>query len=282
MTDQDTNTDDESDGEESNEKQLIAWLKATLVAYLARVRGAVSQSVGEIAPQLRGMFSNVHVPAGAVKPLLLAGVLLVAAIAVPAAPFGSGDAGPSVEPETGNTTVDVDDEAQSPTPDTSEPSGTADGSDSGDEQPTYRQVLTSRVEAPGTAPAAPKQVQTSAGSQTMAVKTGVVDGEPAIMLEDDRTHDGRWVAIDTSWFEQHLGQVPARAYIDHETNGSYSAPITVQGGSAAFYVEGFSSNTVTFDGELQVSAESATDGDTITYEAPNGGENLSVELTGVE
>ncbi|SMO92763.1 hypothetical protein SAMN06264867_1261, partial [Halorubrum cibi] len=31
-----------------------------------------------------------------------------------------------------------------------------------------------------------------------------------------------------------------------------------------------------------MSAESATDGDTITYEAPNGGENLSVELTGVE
>jgi len=31
----------------------------------------------------------------------------------------------------------------------------------------------------------------------MAVETAVVDGEPAIVLDDERTPDGRWVSIET-------------------------------------------------------------------------------------
>ncbi|WP_281195844.1 hypothetical protein, partial [Halorubrum sp. F4] len=279
MTNEDTKTDDENDGGEENETELLAWLKATLLAYVARVRAEFAKATDEIAPQLYGTLDRLHIPRSALKPLALAAVVLVAALVVPAAPFGGDPAPePTAEPEGGNTTV-------SPPADTPDSDSTDDGDDStsdeGDMATEYRQVVTTGPSSE-TAPAAPKQVMTSAGSQTMSVETGVVDGEPAIILEDDRTHDGRWVSIDTSWFEQHLGKVPANAYIDHETNGSYAAPIRVQGTSAAFYVEGFSSNTVTFDGELQVTADSATDGDTITYEAPNGGENLSVELTGVE
>jgi len=57
----------------------------------------------------------------------------------------------------------------------------------------------------------------------MAVETAVVDGEPAIVLDDDRTHDGRWVSIETAWLKDAIGEVPDAAYIDHEGN-EYAAP----------------------------------------------------------
>ena len=56
----------------------------------------------------------------------------------------------------------------------------------------------------------------------------------------------------------------------------------MRGDEAAFYVESFSTNTVTFDGVLSVSAGPAVDGDTISYDAPNGGDDLAIDLTGVE
>ena len=134
------------------------------------------------------------------------------------------------------------------------------------------------------APAPPDQVRASAGSQTMSVETAVVDGEPAIVLEDDRTHDGRWVSIDTAWFQEHVGEIPSAAYIAHEDGTEYAAPLNVRGDSAAFYVREFSTNTVTFDGEVRLSGSQAGDGSQFQYELANttGINDPAINLTGVE
>lgn len=266
----DTNSD-ESDGEQSDEKTLAtraklavlalwAWVKPRAQSAVERVRDEFAQATNELAPQLRGALSGVSVPKRALKPLALVVVLLFAAVALgPAAPFAS-DSGPidnGTEPVVGTTYEPVDDGE-------------------------YRNVVTSRLGSlTSDAPPAPNEVRTSAGSQTMSVETTMRDGEPAIVLEDDRTHEGRWVAIETSWFDEHVGEVPEAAYIEHENGGEYASPIETRGGEAAFYVQEFSTNTVTFSGEFTISA-TATDGDSFTYNATDGGDDLSINVTGVK
>lgn len=137
---------------------------------------------------------------------------------------------------------------------------------------TYTKLSTNSVPAP--------DVKASAGSQTMQVTVRKEDGEPVIDLTDDRTHKGRWVSLDTKWFKQTLGGVPEVAYIKHESGDEYASPITVRGGQAVFYVQGFSTNTVTFDGEFNITATPAADGDQFVYNASDGGENLAINVTG--
>ena len=127
-------------------------------------------------------------------------------------------------------------------------------------------------------------VYASAGSQTMRVETTTVGGDPALNLSDERTHDGRWVSVPTEWFNQTQGEVPAVARIAHEENGTYTEAIQVRGDSAAFYVRGFSTNTVTFGGELVIRDQPAVDGTRHTYQldSRDSVNDVSINLTGVE
>lgn len=126
-------------------------------------------------------------------------------------------------------------------------------------------------------------VHASAGTQTMRVETTTVDGEPALNLSDDRTHGGRWVSVPTEWFERTQGEVPSVARIAHEENGTYAEPIQVRGDSAAFYVRGFSTNTVTFGGELVIQDQPAINGTRHTYQldSRDSVDDLSINVTGV-
>ena len=266
-------TDDESDGEQNDKKALTtraklavlalwAWVKPRTKSAVDEARSQLAQASDEIAPQLRGAVDDLHVPRSALKPLGLAAVLLFAAVALgPAAPFAS-DSGPvdnGTEPVVGTTYEPVD-------------------------EGEYRQVVTSRIGSlTSDAPPAPNEVRSSAGSQTMSVETTVIDGEPAIVLDDDRTHSGRWVSIETAWFEDAIGEVPDAAYIEHEDHGKYAAPIEVRGGQAAFFVRGFSTNTVTFDGEVTLSGAEAGDGTEYQYElgSTEDVDDPSINLTGL-
>jgi len=268
-------THDESDGEESDEKTLTAraklavialwsWLKPRAMSALDEVGDQLEQARNEIAPQLRSV-SLPSVSSNAAKSLLLAGVLITAAVAMPADPFGGGE-----------TTVETQDPVQGETYEAEADAPTLNGA-------TLNSLPSSFADASADAPDPPDQVRASAGSQTMNVQTSVVDGEPAIVLEDDRTHDGRWVSIDTAWFEEQLGEVPNAAFITHETNGEYAAPLQVRGDSAAFYVREFSTNTVTFDGEVTLSGSQAGDGSQFEYDLndTSGIDDPSITLTGV-
>ncbi|ELZ30092.1 hypothetical protein C473_13279, partial [Halorubrum distributum JCM 10247] len=127
-------------------------------------------------------------------------------------------------------------------------------------------------------------VHASAGAQTMRVETTTVSGEPALNLTDERTHDGRWVSVPTAWFNETQGGVPSVARIAHEENGTYTETIQVRGNSAAFYVRGFSTNTVTFGGELVIRDQPAVDGTRHTYQldSRDSVDNLVINATGVE
>ena len=127
-------------------------------------------------------------------------------------------------------------------------------------------------------------VHASTGAQTMRVETTTVDGEPALNLSDDRTHDGRWVAVPTDWFNQTHGEIPSVARIAHEDSGTYTEPLQVRGDSAAFFVRGFSTNTVTFGGELVIQDRPAVDGTRHTYQldSRDSVDDVSINLTGVE
>jgi hypothetical protein len=126
-------------------------------------------------------------------------------------------------------------------------------------------------------------VHASAGAQTMRVETTTVGGKPALNLTDDRTHDGRWVSVPTEWFNRTQGGVPSVARIAHEENGTYTEAIQVRGDSAAFYVRGFSTNTVTFGGDLVIRDRPAVNGTRHTYQLDSRDlvNDLSINVTGV-
>ncbi|WP_176451057.1 hypothetical protein [Halorubrum sp. Ea1] len=276
MTDENTNTHSDDDDREESDADLTQRLKEYAIAMCAWLRAQVSQSAEEIAPQLRGAVAGVSIPRRALKPLAVAGVLLVGAIALgPAAPFDDGDTNiETEEPVEGETYEPVVEETEESAVNTPDLSGT-----------TLNALPSSYLgTAEGNAPDPPQEIRASAGSQTMNVETTVVDGEPAIVLEDDRTHDGRWVSIETAWFEEHIGETPDAAYVKHEDGTEYAAPLQVRDGSAAFYVNGFSTNTVTFGSDVVLSGDQAGDGSQFQYELANtsGVSDYSINVTGVE
>jgi|GEM_PF-5661018 len=261
MTDENTGTHSEDDDGDGSPAGLKQRAKTYAFAAYAWLRAQLAQPAQEIAPQLRGL-SLPQVSGRALKSLVLAGLLIGAAVAMPAAPFASD--GPQTEPVEGETFEPVDD------------GPSLNGVSLNTLPSTY---LGSGAEAPDP----PKEVRASAGSQTMAVETAVVDGEPAIVLDDERTPDGRWVSIETSWLNEHVGEVPEVAYVDHESGNEYAAPLQVRGESAAFYVREFSTNTVTFDGEVRLSGAGAGDGTEYQYElgSTEDVDDPSINLTGL-
>jgi len=106
----------------------------------------------------------------------------------------------------------------------------------------------------------------SAGAQTLRASTTTVEGEPALNLTDDRTHDGRWVGVSTDWLKDQHGSVPAVVGVVHESGEVYQEEIHVRNGEAQFWVSGFSTNTITFGGTLQIDGQPATTGTTHLYE----------------
>ncbi|NHN63830.1 hypothetical protein G9463_11045 [Haloarcula sp. JP-Z28] len=119
----------------------------------------------------------------------------------------------------------------------------------------------------------------SAGAQTLRASTTTVDGEPALNLTDDRTHDGRWVGVSTDWLKDQHGSVPAVVGVVHESGKVYQEEIHVRNGEAQFWVSGFSTNTITFGGTLQIDGQPATTGTTHLYEVRDLDSATDPEIT---
>lgn len=113
-------------------------------------------------------------------------------------------------------------------------------------------------------PPVPESVSTSTGAQTMRVATTTVDGSPALQLTDDTVSGGRWISVETAWLRQNLGNVPETVTVAHESDDTYVSKLRVRGESAAFYVEEFSTNVITFGGEITVDG-TYQDGSSIAY-----------------
>jgi len=196
------------------------------------------------------------------KAVALAAVLIVSGIVMP----GAGPPSPESSQVTPTATA---------TPQTGEVSTESEDG--------YRSVPDNRVTSTSTEDIPePESVSASAGAQTMQVETTTVDGEPALVLRDDETHEGRWVTVSTDWLREAVGEVPESVTIQHESGDTYAADLEVRGGSAAFYVREFSSNTVTFSGEVQINANPAQDGSQFTYDVNDldSASDPTINLTG--
>lgn len=151
---------------------------------------------------------------------------------------------------------------------------TTDGSTDSAGGPSSPDSSTDSGSSPGTSthnnttPSIPAPaVSTNVGSQTLTVHAYRRGGDLAIDLTDDTIHDGRWVRIPTAWYREVRGDVPEVAYVEHESGETYASSVRVDqaSGTASFYVRGFSTNTVTFSGEVVINATPALDGSTYTY-----------------
>lgn len=185
------------------------------------------------------------------KVLVLAVGLVVSAVAIsPGMVFGP---------------TDAPDEAKSGVTYTSEPADTTVRGPPGSyESASLMSVPDGYTETSTPDASEPPEVRASAGAQTMQVTVTESDGEVALQLEDDRVHDGRWVSIPSQWFEAELGKVPEVAYVAHSSGDEYQTRLYTRGGDVAFYVEEFSTNTVTFSGEVSITGN-FSDGGSAQY-----------------
>jgi hypothetical protein len=208
--------------------------------------------------------TDIDIP---ILPIVAALVLILSAVLMPIVPTGgpSADTSGTVQTPDPVTSEPTDTDADAPTPANAELYGVPD---------SHTQTATSGLEEP--------EVHSSTGSQTMSVRATSAGDEPAIVLEDTDTHDGRWVSISTEWFRSEVGSVPAYVTIEHSSGETYNAQTYARSGGTAFYVEEFSTNTVTFSGTTSISASPATDGSTLQYElsSTDSVSNPTVNLTG--
>lgn len=105
----------------------------------------------------------------------------------------------------------------------------------------------------------------TAGSSSQQPET-CTDPEFAIILSDDIDHAGRWVAVNATALEEAVGYVPEMAYGLHDSGERWRSSIRRQGRLAIWYVPEFSTNTVTFSGEINITDSPASDGTQHAYE----------------
>jgi hypothetical protein len=108
------------------------------------------------------------------------------------------------------------------------------------------------------------------------------DSDVALVLTDEDNHEGRHVAVPKSEVVDSLGRVPEVAYVEHSSGDTYQVPVTEKGNQLVFEVREFSSNTVTFDGEISVQGNPATDGAQYQYDITDvdSVDNYTIDVTG--
>lgn len=130
--------------------------------------------------------------------------------------------------------------------------------------------------------AAAWDVHASAYATDLETTVDVRDTQLRLVFSDDRNHQGRQVAIAASALEDSLGERPSTAFGLHESGDRWTSEISYRNGYAIFEIPMFSSNTVTFEGEVSLTGSPATDGTSYTYELSDSEEasNFTVDLTG--
>jgi len=94
----------------------------------------------------------------------------------------------------------------------------------------------------------------------------LADDEIAIVLRDDEVHEGRDVAVDLDVLEAGVGFVPEVAYGTHEDGERWESAIERDGTVGRFHIPEFSTNSVSFSAEVQLTGSPATDGTTYQYD----------------
>jgi hypothetical protein len=117
----------------------------------------------------------------------------------------------------------------------------------------------------------------------LAVEIGETsDGELVLRLSDQTNHGARSVAVDASTLVESVGHRPQKAHGVHSSGDQWSREIRYRDGMAMWTVPKFSTNDVTFSGELTISGTPSEDGARYTYNLSDGDspDNFSVNVTG--
>ncbi|MFC6785420.1 hypothetical protein ACFQFH_05685 [Halobaculum halobium] len=99
-----------------------------------------------------------------------------------------------------------------------------------------------------------------------------LDGEGMVLvLADDENHGAREVAIEATVLSNSLGYVPKWAVGTHEDGSTWKRPVTYEDGYVRFEVPHFSSNAVSFESEVEITADAAVNASAFEYDIADGG-----------
>lgn len=106
-------------------------------------------------------------------------------------------------------------------------------------------------------------------------------GSLTLVLKDDTHSEGRRVAIGAGAVRDALGYTPKRVYGTHEDGTKWSRAVEYEAGMLVFEVPHFSSNSITFSGEVSITG-TYTDGSTVNYDinSLDAVSNLTINVTG--
>ncbi|WP_373190068.1 hypothetical protein [Halolamina sp.] len=91
-------------------------------------------------------------------------------------------------------------------------------------------------------------------------------GDLALVLQDSEHAAGREVALPMDAVKSALGHVPELVFGTHDDGERWTREVSEQSGLLVFEVPHFSSNAVTFEGNVTLSGDPATDGVAYEYE----------------
>ncbi|WP_241432656.1 hypothetical protein [Haloarcula marismortui] len=109
-------------------------------------------------------------------------------------------------------------------------------------------------------------------------------GDRALVFRDNSSHSGRDVAVPADAVRETVGHVPNVVHGVHEDGTSWTAEVEARNGLLIFYIPHFSSNSVTFEGEVSIRETPAVDGSTTNYQigdSSNTGE-FEINVSGAD
>ncbi|EMA24642.1 hypothetical protein [Haloarcula argentinensis] len=109
-------------------------------------------------------------------------------------------------------------------------------------------------------------------------------GDRALVFRDNSSHEGRDVAVPADAVRETVGHVPNVVHGVHEDGTSWTAEVEARNGLLIFNIPHFSSNSVTFEGEVNIQETPAVDGSQINYQvedSSNAGD-FNINVTGVD
>jgi len=108
-------------------------------------------------------------------------------------------------------------------------------------------------------------------------------GDLALILSDDQHHAGREVALPAGAVHEAVGYTPKQVRGVHSSGSTWTREVSYENGYLVFEVPEFSENGITFTGEVQITASSATDGFKSVYDVSDKDavKDFTADVTGI-
>ncbi|RLM89571.1 hypothetical protein D3D02_06725 [Halobellus sp. Atlit-38R] len=121
--------------------------------------------------------------------------------------------------------------------------------------------------------------------EVMGTDANVVGGgQMALVFRDSADHESREIAVDAGLLREALGYTPETVRGTHSSGETWRSEARYEDGSLVMTIESFSSNTVTFSGQVDVSLAGATNGTSAQWSLSDydSASDVTINTTGVE